>query len=681
MKKKELLAMKKMYVTQKMMEIMYEDTGERETTNFTYSKNITYIAYKWYLYYRVIVENGILKVAVFTRKRMVAGDRNPQYEIYLSKDEKTHLTYEVDKRKWRTGKINMLDYDTEQYGRYGKKPWVSDGDKKKINDYLGYGNKEAKEAILTFQCDIAKEKIKQKYRSEQEQIDAVMNAVPELPKDFDKWVLDQGFINERYLLYKYGDKENTAYCTHCGKMVNMKEKLKHNQLTICPVCKSKVQMKAWKKQKYLVDNKKVGILQSLTDGSGYILRRFKCRLERRRETGYKLEFAGCWEINRFKINEHFIPVEYFEWGEYKHTGMMRWCHELNHGYYDWYYQDEECVLYSRNLKKLRKGTELQYIPMEIMYRHNPGCYSNPTDTIRNIRRIPKVEYLIKAGLYRLAWDLTAGQNWGLNVVDWNKNKPWEALRVTKDQMKFCIRINIGIRQMKVLQLANEYTVSLTEEQLCFFTKEVGPGLVGHLFQYGHPGKFHRYLKCMIEDKGRCGDYIDYLSDIEYFQIPPTEDVLFPKDFQQIHQRIALQRQEQEDAIEKMEINEKDKLLRKMLPELGEIYGFEDENFCIILPICKEDFNREGRENHNCVGGSYYDKMIKRKSCVMFLRKKEEPDKAFCTVEMDGGRILQCRAVRNSEPPKEAKEFMEKFSGEVEKRIRKRNEKIRLQVTA
>ena len=589
------------------------------------------------------------------------------------------LTYAVREGKWRTGKINTLDYDTGRlpYGTSAKKPWVSEADKKKINEYLETGNKEAKEAILTFQHEVEKDRLTKKYRSEMEKIDAVMDVVPELPKDFDKWILDQGFINERYLIYQYGDKNNSAICTHCGKTVYLKERPKHNQTTVCPACKSQAWMKAWKKQKYLSDKKKIGIIQNLTDGSGYILRLFDCKLERKQENGYRQDFAGRWELRRFKLDNHFVPIEYFEWGEYKNTGVKRWCHELNHGGYNWYYQDEECVLYTRNLKRLRKGTELQYVPVEVLFRHNPGCYSNPTDMLRNMVRHPQIEYMIKAGLYHLAWEVAAGR--GREAVDWNKKKLWEAMKVTKEQMLFCIKINIGARGLEVLQIANEYRVSLTERQLQFFEIEIGPGLVGNIFQYGHTEKFYKYLVTLIQNKENCGDYIDYLEDMEYLRIPPTEDVLFPRNFQQTHQRLALQRREKEDAIRKMEIVEKDKLLQEMLPELEETYRYEDEQFCMVLPTCKEDFNREGRENHNCVGGSYYDKMLKGQSCVMFLRRKEEPDKAFCTVEMNGEKILQCRAVRNSEPPEEAKAFMEKFSKEVARRIRK--QKNRLQITA
>lgn len=679
MKKKELRRMKPLYATPRMMEKVRKDTGVQKTIQYMYGNNVKYTEYEYNLYYRAVIENNVLKVAVFTRKQMEAGEQTPQYEIYLSKEENTHLTYAVREGKWRTGKINTLDYDTGRlpYGTSAKKPWVSATDKNKINEYLGTGNKEAKEAILTFQHEVAKDRLTKKYKSELEGIDAVMDVVPELPKDFDKWILDQGFINERYLIYQYGDRNHSALCTHCGKTVHLKEKPKHNQTTVCPACKSRVWMKAWKKQKYLSDKKKIGIIQNLTDGSGYILRLFDCKLERKQENVYQLDFAGCWEQRRFKLDNHFVPIEYFEWGEYKNTGVMRWCHELNHGGYNWYYQDEECVLYTRNLKRLRKGTELQYVPVEVLFRHNPGCYSNPTDMLRNMVRHPQIEYLIKAGLYRLAWELAAGR--GRGTVNWNKKKLWEAMKVTKEQLHFCIRINIGTRGLEVLRIANEYRVSLTERQLQFFEIEIGPGLVGNIFQYGHIEKFYKYLVTLIQNKEKCGDYIDYLEDMEYLQIPPTEDVLFPRNFQQTHQRLALQRREKEDTIRKMEIAEKDKLLQAMLPELEETYRFEDEQFCMVLPTCKEDFNREGRENHNCVGGSYYDKMLKGQSCVMFLRRKEEPGKAFCTVEMNGERILQCRAVRNSEPPEEAKAFMDKFSKEVARRIRK--QKNRLQITA
>lgn len=676
MNKKELLQMRKLTATPKMMELVRQDPEQKKTVRYAYGGSKTYHTYHRYQYYRAIVENGILKLAVFSRKHLAAGCPDPEYEIYLSKEGNDHLTYETASGKWRTGKIDNLTYDLDDGRYWGNIPWASEETKKRVNDYLGTGTLEVKEAVLRFQLEVAKDRIRKKRKSELEEIDAVMSAVPPLPKDFDKWVLDSAFIHERYLLYRYGEKE--AYCTHCQKTVKLKITPRHNKNGVCPSCRSNAMMKAWKKQKYLIDEKRVGILQKLTDGSGYILRRFFCRLKRTQENDWKLEEAGCWEENRTKLDTRFARVDLFEWGEFRNTGIIRWCHGLNHGGYGYYYGRAECVLYPRNLKRLRKGTELQYIPIEEMWKHNQGCYCDVIEALWKLRGNPQLEYLLKAGLYRLSWDIAAGQS-RRGLIDWSQKKVWRALRLTKEQLFDCIRMDITARQLDVLQRANDAGVKITAGQIRFFTKEIGPDLVGEIFQHGHLERFRKYLEGLEGGKGKMGDYMDHLEDIRKLHIIPDTDILFPKDFQQTHQRLSLQRQEQEDRVKKMEIAEKDRILQAMLPEIKELYSMEDKDFLMAFPACKEDFNREGRENHNCVGGSYYDKMLEGKCCVMFLRRKEEPGKAFCTVEMQGSRIVQCRAVRNSAPPKEAEEFMERFSRKVEQRIRKKQARIRLAI--
>lgn len=673
MKKKELLAMRALNATPRMMQLVQEDPGEKKVVRYTYSKGKTvYDVYQRYQYYRAAVNNGILKVAVFSRKYLAAGAIKPEYEIYISKEENTHLTYDPVNKKWKTGKIDSLKYELDNGAMYGNKTWASDNTKRIVNEYLGTGKKEVKEAILSFQNDVGKERLRKKHKTELEQIDAVMNTVPELPKDFDSWVKESAFYQERYLIYHYGDKENTAFCTHCKKIVKLRKTPYHNKNGVCQACRTNALQKAWNKQKYLVDEKQVGIIQKLTDGSGYVIRKFRCKIKRTLEKNWDTEFAGCWETARFKLDHHFRKVEVFEWGTYKDTGIERWCHEINHGYF-YGGISSECVLYHRNIKKIRKEAGMKYVPIEEVLKRNQGCYCYPDKMMRNCLEYPAVEYLIKSGLMNLAWEQIAGTYHEYTKMDWDQKKIWNAMGIKKEQMNLCIRMDITGRQLQVLKKSNKYGITLTAEQISFFTKEIGPGAIEDVLKYGHIEKFEGYLKELLEIKGnRVGDYIDYLSDIEALRLPADKDILFPRNFQETHLRISKQRQEKEDALKKMEIEEKDRVLQEMLPELSELYSMQDEQFMIVLPTCKEDFNREGRENHNCVGGVYFDKMLKGASCVMFLRHIEEPDKAFCTVEMDGSRILQCRAKLNAEAPKEAKAFMEKFSREVEKRIEKKN---------
>lgn len=679
MKKKELLSMRKLHATQKMIELVQQDPVQHKRVNYGYTSR-TYNVCQRYQYFRAIVEKGILKVAVFSRKHLAAGIYTPEFEIYLSKEENKDLTYEPTVKKWRTGKIDYLNYDIDDGYCYGNKPWASEDTKKTVNDYLGYEGLEIKEAVLKFQNQVRTDRIKKKRKSELEEIDAVMNAVPELPKDFDKWIMESAFIHERYLIYVHGNKENEAFCTHCGKTVKLKETPKHNTNGICPNCRSRGIFKSWKKQKYLTDSKNVGIIQKLTDKSGYILRRFRCRLKRTQEHGWKLEEAGCWEGQRIKLNERFRKIDFFEWGEYRNTGIIRWCHELNHGGYYYGERADECVLYYRNLKHLRRDTDLKYIPIEEMWKHNQGAYCYVRQTMRNLLNTPKTEYLLKAGLYRLTWDLVAGmQSVRKDVVDWEQKKPWNALKVTKEQLDMCRKMDITARQLLVLQAGNEWGIRLTEDQVTFYTKEIGPDLVGEVFQYGRPEKFKSYLEGIRDKETRIADYMDYLNDVRFLCLDITKDILFPKNFAQTHQRLALQRQEKEDEFKKMEISQKDAQLRQMIPELKEIYEMEDEHFVMVLPECKEDFNREGRENHNCVGGIYFDKMLEGKSAVMFLRRKEKPEEAFCTVEMDRSKVLQCRAAFNGKAPEDAEQFMEIFSKQVKRRIQKKLKEQRIKI--
>lgn len=676
MNKKELLKLPKLYATLKMKAMVDEDKPKEKWIHPTFSQSYTVTIYDHYQYYRATTSQGILKLAIFERKYIAAGEKEPEFEIYISKEEEKYLTYEPRTGKWKTAKIDNLDYNRDTgYYHGNNKPWYSGDTKRIVNEYLETGMLEVKDAVLKYQNGILEERTRKKNRSELEAIDAVMNAVPELPKDFDNWVMKSAFSREQYIFYHYGKKN--GYCTHCEQEVTLKEKPLHNAEGKCPVCGSRVTLKAWKKQKYITNEKRVGIIQKLTDGTGYILRKFKCRLIRTREKDWKLDFSGCWEKWRFRLDEQFANKEFFEWGEYKKTHIERWCHQLNHGFnYGWGYavEDDDCVLYHRNIKKIRKEAGAEYMPVEELLRKKQGCYCHAARTMERLLKQPKAEYLIKAGLYKLTWQIFDENH--EEILKWNAKKTWDVLGVTKEQMEQCIRLDISYRELQVLKCVNEYGIRMTDAQIRYFTKIVGPRLIGRLAVYGHLGKFESYFGKEFKNKAnRIGDYFDYLNDLKTLKIPITKKELFPKNFQAVHQELTLQRQEKEDRLQKMKIQEKDRLLRAMLQELEEIYHGENKEFIIVLPTCKEDFNREGRENHNCVGGTYFDKMLKGDCVVLFLRKKEEPEKAFCTVEMNGSEIVQCREIFNRPAPEEAMKFMEKFSKDVKKRLREKQAQI------
>ena len=674
MNKKELLSMPALLVTDQMRKLVDDDELRERTVKYAWGVQ-TYSCYDRYLYIRALVKDGILKVCLYARRSIEAGSSLPDFEVYVSRSEKKYATYCRNTGKWLTAKISNLPFDLDNGYYYGNKPWSSDQTRKTVNEYFGYLNAEPKEAVLQYQNMLAGERLKKKHASELEEIDAVMNEVPDLPKDWEEWIYKSAYCRRQYLMYKPGTRK--AFCTACGNWGELKIKPRHNELGKCPHCRRILATLSWNKQKSLEDCIHVGIIQQLKDKSGYILRIFGSKIKRYHQGDWKLDTGESrwWEQYRIKLSKDFAPLRIYEYAEYKYTGIIRWCYEKNKGYYYTAYATQtDVVLYHRNLMRIRKEVPaLKYIPVEEIFRHKQGCFCYPDEKIRGCIRQPEIEYVIKAGLYNLAWDLASRGT--LTVLKKGKKKLWEALGIRKDQMELCRKMDITDRQLEVLQKANQREISLTPEQIEWYTREIGPQLVGDIFVFHKVARHMKYLQELLkENKRAVADYMDYLEDLRKLGIQPDMDVLFPKDFQSMHERTAIQRQEREDRLKKMQIEKKDRLLREMLLELREVYEAGDDDYTVVLPECKEDFNREGRENHNCVGGSYFDKMLEKRCVVFFLRKTGDLENSFCTVEMDGSRIVQCRAIRNSQPPEEVTRWMQAYAEEVGSRILEREEK-------
>jgi len=88
------------------------------------------------------------------------------------------------------------------------------------------------------------------------------------------------------------------------------------------------------------------------------------------------------------------------------------------------------------------------------------------------------------------------------------------------------------------------------------------------------------------------------------------------------------------------------------PELA----FESENFTVILPRTREAFQDEARQQNNCVYTYYFEDVLNGKTLVVFIRRKDNPEKSYVTCEIQDGRIIQYRGVNNSSPGEEAENF-------------------------
>lgn len=87
-------------------------------------------------------------------------------------------------------------------------------------------------------------------------------------------------------------------------------------------------------------------------------------------------------------------------------------------------------------------------------------------------------------------------------------------------------------------------------------------------------------------------------------------------------------------------------------------SFEDYQF--IYPNSTQDIKDEAVQQNNCVA-SYIDRVIDGKCHILFLRKKDQPDKSLVTIEVRNGKIVQALQRFNNPLNDEQKEVVDKWN--------------------
>ena len=678
MKKAELLKMKQFTVSKNIIRMVREDVGKEVIPQWGihsyWKKKEPLTIYKYYRYYMAEVENEILKVAVFTRKHVAVGQKEPDFTVYIDKKNNDWITYNHSTKRWLTGMLINLPYIKEKGEGLQSYGYCSRRETKIVNEYLG-NEGEVKKSIRQYQADIKKKASEKRHRSEIEQIDEVMQTVPEMPKDFEDWVIKSAYKNNAYMIYNISKKQE-GYCTHCKNIVKLKDKPKHNGTGKCARCRAEVTYKSRKKQQILKEYKKVGIIQELKDKSGYILRVFHSHMIYSQKTEYKTPEFALKEESRFRLNKNFYIQEIFEYGEYKYTGVIRWCHERKQSYYITG-STSYCTLYEKNIDKLLKNTEGKYVPLKQLLQRNKGMEFYAENALIKAVRNPEIEKIMKAGLERLALDLVKDR-FHLQTINYKARKLEDMLGLDKYYMRMAIDTNADEKELRVIQSAYLAGTVISKELL----ERAMPFLVHRCEEdneiFWGRGKcektIHYFEKIQRETETKASyivrDYEDYLEQLERLQMPFTRSNRFPQHFYEAHEELSQIIREKKDAVKKMEIKEKNKLLKKQVKALQELYYISSKEYVIVWPQSKKDFEEEGRKQHNCVS-NYFEKMVQEKTTIFFLRKKEEPKKPFCTVEFTNGKLQQCRTACNLEAPQEVMKVMEQIEHNYQKAITKK----------
>lgn len=182
-----------------------------------------------------------------------------------------------------------------------------------------------------------------------------------------------------------------------------------------------------------------------------------------------------------------------------------------------------------------------------------------------------------------------------------------------------------------------------------------------------PEKIDEYMK--IGNHKNCWRwdmYRDYIEAVVYLglDLKDTKNA-FPQDLKRMHD-LRIDEMNSKKAAEDAE--KRKELYKQFKKAADRLKRFECSGaFCIVIPTSPADLQREGSALHHCVGKCGYDKkMADGRSFIAFLRRPEDLDKPFVTLEFNlkDKRLQQCYAEYDKPPAEDVSEFAKEWAEKV-----------------
>lgn len=273
---------------------------------------------------------------------------------------------------------------------------------------------------------------------------------------------------------------------------------------------------------------------------------------------------------------------------------------------------------------------------------------------------PNFEYLVKQNYDFLVTEMYSGY-WETRqflqvspYVNWKSNNLLKMLGLNRSEFKALQGQEKLYESYRIWR--DRYGKSYNLDKLMLISKvfrlEVG---TGERFAAVTGLKIHRIARYLDEnnvDKRDYSDYIEQCRDLKYDLCDTA--ISMPRDFQTMHARLSELLREGENA-EITRIFKENYTARKVLN-----FGCEGSLF-IRQPETFSEIVYEGKILNHCVGG-YAKRHALYKLHIMFIRRRNAPEKPFYTVEISEPSlsIIQVRGERNANMTDEVRAFVDEY---------------------
>lgn len=293
----------------------------------------------------------------------------------------------------------------------------------------------------------------------------------------------------------------------------------------------------------------------------------------------------------------------------------------------------------------------------------------------------QVEMLVKMGLGWIVRRMAEERVKSSRIFDWNAKDIKTAFRVDGQELRELLRAEgrtamaametrITLREMKE-QRSLVWLLQEEQKELLELHDEKGyRAIKAYCRRVGLPlTKVWRYL--MKHTGPRCHgarfgitaawdiwkDTIDMADQLGYDI--RHETIALPKELELKHNEYSTAINEARALERKKQKEEFKRKTKEGLEKRKARYEFEADGLRVIMPMTMEDVQAEGRALQHCVGG-YAQRHVEGTTTILFLRKAEDPETPYVTIEIKGTAIQQVHGFKNERdmgkriapPPKE-----------------------------
>lgn len=484
----------------------------------------------------------------------------------------------------------------------------------------------------------------------------------ELPAGLVDYIRREVLPWDDVLIYKKGNVRGT--CFLCGKQVkaNPPQRFRQGERTHCPNCGKGVVAMLETGEHFRRDFvEDIATIQKGTDGKTLFVRQWHICRDMTAEWGDIP--AQLEEIARYAVRGNRAAKWQREvkerWSMYtvERCKLKEWMRVSNVAST---YDGQYFFFLPVDWREQLEGTSLQYLDIREYWR-NAKQYGKDRTTIRLLMdwaRYPMVEKLWKAGYTGLIHERLSGMyKETRNAIVWTRPTIQEAIRFPRRFLRIYPPAEWTMRRMqrvsRAWELVQEGVIregELEELVKADFDIECIRAALGHasvrkIVSYVQKGidakkseqkeEKHYYNYHRIET---VITYRDYLNDcLKLGWDLDDRSILFPRDLDAAHARTIAQVKYKKNEIAEKQFTETRE--KKLWMER------EHDGLLIRLPKNGAEIITEGKKLHHCVGG-YVDRAAAGTTTILFIRRVEDPETPYFTLEWLNGHVQQCKGDRN-----------------------------------